>query len=139
MLVGSKSAIHTNTMVNFKTGTDNGNLEVLQQSQMQNEAMASQSSCQTKSSLPEVICSFFSFLKQISIFDIVLCLNPARFEHYLCIDKYNTVSVIAGILCNTYISGGDSNCLLELTVSSLMNCIHCKHCLFIILSESCFV
>ncbi|CAM0954939.1 unnamed protein product [Alopecurus aequalis] len=48
---GSKSATRTNTMVNIKTETDNGNLEVLQQSQMQKEAMANQSSCQTKSSL----------------------------------------------------------------------------------------
>ncbi|KAM0857906.1 hypothetical protein ACQ4PT_048150 [Festuca glaucescens] len=38
-------------MVNIKTETDDGNLEVLQQRQMQNEAMASQSSCQTKPSL----------------------------------------------------------------------------------------
>ncbi|XP_051222368.1 protein BREAST CANCER SUSCEPTIBILITY 1 homolog isoform X4 [Lolium perenne] len=47
----TKSATRTSTMVNIKTETDDGNLEVLQQRQMQNEAMASQSSCQTKPSL----------------------------------------------------------------------------------------
>uniref|UniRef100_A0ACD5TGE6 Uncharacterized protein n=1 Tax=Avena sativa TaxID=4498 RepID=A0ACD5TGE6_AVESA len=48
---GAKSDTCASTMVNIETETDDGSLEVQQQSQMQNEAMASQSSCQTKSSL----------------------------------------------------------------------------------------
>jgi hypothetical protein len=63
MIVGTKSATRTSTMVNIKTETDDGNLEVLQQRQMQNEAMASQSSCQTKPSLAGVLCSFFYFFE----------------------------------------------------------------------------
>uniref|UniRef100_A0ACD5T9Z2 Uncharacterized protein n=1 Tax=Avena sativa TaxID=4498 RepID=A0ACD5T9Z2_AVESA len=49
---GAKSATRAaSTTVNIKTETDDGSLEVQQQSQMQSEAMASQSSCQTNSSL----------------------------------------------------------------------------------------
>jgi hypothetical protein len=62
------SATRTTTMVNIKTETGAGSLEVLQKSQMKNEAMASQSSPQSQSSLAGVLCPFFSFLKQICSF-----------------------------------------------------------------------
>ncbi|XP_047053866.1 BRCA1-associated RING domain protein 1-like [Lolium rigidum] len=45
------SATHTSTVVNIETETDDGSLEVLQQSYRQNEPMASQSSSPAKSSL----------------------------------------------------------------------------------------
>ncbi|KAM0907504.1 hypothetical protein ACQ4PT_016032 [Festuca glaucescens] len=45
------SATRTSTVVNIETETDDGSLEVLQQSYRQNEAMASQSSSRNKASL----------------------------------------------------------------------------------------
>jgi hypothetical protein len=68
MLVGAMSATLTSMVVNIKTETGAGSLDVLQQSQRQNEAMASQSICQNKLSLAGVLCSFSSYLKQICFF-----------------------------------------------------------------------
>jgi hypothetical protein len=62
MLVGTMSATHTSMMVNLNTENGDGNLEVLQKSQMQNEAVLSQNSCPTKSSLAGVLCSFLTYV-----------------------------------------------------------------------------
>jgi hypothetical protein len=61
MLVGTMSATRTSTVVNIETETDDGSLEVLQQSYRLNEPMASQSSSRTKASLAGVHCSFYYF------------------------------------------------------------------------------
>jgi hypothetical protein len=116
MLVGTMSGTHTSMMVNLNTENGDGNLEVLQQSQMQNEAVLSKNSCPTKSSLAGVLCSFFSFLRHMFFIYIVLCANPDRFVYYLCIQNYNTVFTLmarAILFYNTYISSGDSNFLIH--------------------------
>jgi hypothetical protein len=142
-LVGTMSATRTSTMVNIKTETCAGSLEVLQKSQMRNEAVASQSSSHIQSSLAGVLCPFFSFLKQIcSFFDIVFCPHLGRFENYSCMENYKRIFTLMArtfLWWNTYISVGDSIPLIELTAHLLMIYMCCEHCVFNVLSKYCFV
>jgi hypothetical protein len=79
----------------------------------------------------QVLLGYFVHSWHMFFIYIVLCPNPDRFVYYLCIQNYNTVFTLmarAILFYNTYISSGDSNFLIKLTVHSLMNYIHCEHC-----------
>ena len=118
MLVGTKSATRTDMLVDVGMVAGCDNLEVPRH--------------------VGVVCAFLSSLKQIcSFFDVVLCPNPDVSVYYLCIEVEHSFMLATGkfLRYNTCRSL-NSNRIIETTVYSLMNYIHC---VFIILTGLLFV
>ena len=107
MLVGTKSATRTDMLVDVGMVAGCDNLEVPRH--------------------VGVLCVFLSSLEQIcSFFDVVLCPNPDVSVYYLCIEVEHSFMLATGtFLCYNTCRSLNSNRIIETTVYSLMNYIHC--------------
>ncbi|XP_051228375.1 BRCA1-associated RING domain protein 1 isoform X2 [Lolium perenne] len=114
---GTMSATRTSTVVNIETETDDGSLEVLQQSYRLNEPMASQSSSRTKASLAGFHGPIVLYRKGRIVSSDEGNPKNAIYVHKECMDWAPRV----------YLVGDDIfNMEKEISRSSRLKCSRCK-------------